>query len=209
MDKILDVPYYRQNEPGNGLNEFWQNRSCGILAIRMVVDYYRIKKHQEPIKLTELFDRTLKAGGVNDAGNWLHSALVESARTYGLIAWRRNWRLSSYGTKMFKKEGADAETLKIVDVQQSGEAIPTLISFLMQDYPVIISVAKNFDEIERPHLVVMTGFRIDKNGRVEGIYYNDPYTPSDDRKNGYVDIERFQNRWNFRAIFVKPKESIS
>jgi hypothetical protein len=204
-DRILDVPYYRQNSD-NGLDPFWRDRSCGILALKMVIDFYRRGQHQPDIDLGELFDRAMSNGGVDDNGNWLHSALVKTARDYGFRSWRRMWRLSGDQRARIESEGADSATLERNELQQMREAMPTLVETVDMGFPVIISVAKNFDDVEKPHLVVLTGVRRSaETNKYQGFFYNDPYSPSRaDRKDRYVALARFIEKWNYLAIFTEP-----
>jgi hypothetical protein len=205
-DLHLDVPYYRQNDPGEGLTEFWQQRSCGVLALRMVIDYWRLKAGLEPVSLVGLFDQAMANDGVDANGNWMHSALVKTARDYDLLSWRRMWSLSSDQRRGAAASGVDGDSLVRNEIQQRREALPTLVEALVQGKPVIISVAKNFDSIDKPHLVVLTGVRRrTKLGAFEGIFYNDPYAPThSDAKDRYVTISKFNEKWNYLAIFVEP-----
>lgn len=209
IEHILDVPYYRQIDTESPLSTYWQERSCGILALKMVIDYYRSQQNQSPLDLKELFDSALANGGVDQNKNWIHAALVKTASQYGLMAWRRNWNLSAAGQQHFTAEGQSAETLACINRQQQREALPTLVDQIESGHPVIISVAKNFDEVDKPHLVVLTGIkRKPEAGGYEGFYYNDPYTTSrTDRKDRYVDIDRFMDKWNYLAIFVEPSDA--
>ncbi len=209
IEHILDVPYYRQIDTESPLSAYWQERSCGILALKMVIDYYRLQKAQEPVDLKELFDKALAGGGVDENKNWIHAALVKTASDYGLVAWRRNWNLSAAGRQHFTAEGQSTQTLTRINNQQQREALPTLVDQVESGYPVIISVAKNFDEVDKPHLVVLTGIkRKPEVGGYQGFFYNDPYTISEtDSKDRYVAIDRFIDKWNYLAIFVEPSDA--
>lgn len=208
LDLHLDVPYYRQNDPNGGLSEFWQARSCGVLALKMVIDYWRLKNDQPPVELLELFDKAMANDGVDKDGNWMHSSLVKTAQDYDLLSWRRMWSLSSDQRRGAAASGVDGDSLIRNEIQQRREALPTLVEALVQGKPVIISVAKNFDSVDKPHLVVLTGVRRrEKLGAFEGIFYNDPYAPTaSDAKDRYVSISKFNEKWNYLAVFVEPKE---
>ncbi len=205
-DLHLDVPYYRQNDPNGVLSKFWQERSCGVLALKMVIDYWRLKDELAPVDLQELFDRAIANDGVDANGNWLHSALVKTASDYDLLSWRRMWRLSSDQRRGAAASGVAGAALLRNEIQQQREALPTLVEALVQGSPVIISVAKNFDEVAKPHLVVLTGVRRrTKLGAFEGVFYNDPYSPTaSDAKDRYVSISKFNEKWNYLAIFAEP-----
>ena len=205
-DLHIDVPYYRQDDPNGGLSEFWQARSCGVLALKMMLDYWRTKEGLEPIAVTELFDNAMAHGGVDANNNWLHGALTKTAADYGFLSWRRMWSLSADQRRGAAASGVQGDALVRNEIQQRREALPSLVEALVQGKPVIISVAKNFDEVEKPHLVVLTGVRRRTMlGAFEGIFYNDPYSATaSNAKDRYVSISKFNEKWNYLAIFVEP-----
>ena len=208
-DIRLDVPYYRQNDPNGGLTEYWQKRSCGVLALKMVLDYWGLKAGHDEIPVTELFDNAMANGGVDAENNWLHGALVKTATQYGYVSWRRMWSLSADQKRGAAASGVEGDALERNQEQQRREALPSIVDALDHGRPVIVSVAKNFDDVDKPHLIVLTGIKRKlKLGAYEGIYYNDPYSPTvKDEKERYVDIDVFNDKWNFLAIFVEPKET--
>ncbi|HSX01627.1 MAG TPA: C39 family peptidase [Candidatus Saccharimonas sp.] len=208
IERLLNVPYYRQIDAKSPLPAHWQERACGVLALKMVLDYHRAERGEAPTDLQELFDLAYEDGtGFTTAVGWRHEALVRAARHYGFRAWRRNWNLHTAGRELFIKEGADAATLGRLEAQQRREALPTLVETIEAGFPVVISVAKNFDEVDKGHLVVLTGLRREPElGRYHGFYYNDPYAPTEvDRKDRYVPIARFEDKWKHTAVFVEPK----
>lgn len=203
--KILAVPYYRQVEMDSTLNTYWQNRSCGILALKMVLDFYRGQSEQEPLDLAELFEKTLANGGVNEAGDWYHAAFAKTAIGYGFRSWRRNWHNAAEDVETYRQEGVNEPSIERWNRQTMQEALPSLINSLERKHPVMVSVAKNFDEVDRPHLVVLTGIRYNGDHKPQGFYYNDPYSPSKNpRQDRYVPLSKFNDKWNYRAIFVEP-----
>ena len=206
QDIFIDVPFYSQLDDSHGLDEYWKTRSCGIFALKMVLDYWRTAQGLEPISAKELLSASDVLNGRNDRAGWLHATIVMVARQYGFIAWRRGWMLSSDGRRRFAAEGAGERTLEIIDSQHREEAYPTLVSALDKGYPVIVSVARNFSEVHKPHMVVLTGVRRgeDKDD-FRGFYYNDPYDPENElRKNHYVSLGDFVNMWRSQAIFIIP-----
>lgn len=205
-DIILDVPFYSQNDDSHGLDVYWKERSCGIFALKMVTDYWRIKAGQTPISAKQLLMDGDVVGGRIESIGWLHSNIVMVARQYGFIAWRRSWLLSADGRQRFSAEGAGERTLEIIDAQHRQEAYPTLVRSLESGCPVIISVARNFSEVDKPHLVVLTGFRrSSKKDDYQGFFYNDPYDPDSElRKDNYVSLRDFSKMWRSQAIFIIP-----
>ncbi|MBU3925789.1 hypothetical protein KJ763_01315, partial [Patescibacteria group bacterium] len=70
-------------------------------------------------------------------------------------------------------------------------------------YPVIVSTAKSFSEINKFHHVLLTGFEV-KNGSPWGFYYHDPDSLNEESgKHNFVPINTFKNYWRKLAIYVK------
>lgn len=206
LDSKLDVPYYSQFDERFGLTPYWQERVCGLLAVKMVLDFWQGRDAPET-PLQELLGEANVVGGRNANGDWLHSTLVMVARHRGYRSWRRGWMLSEDGRTRFEAEGADDDTLYQIDKQQREEAYHSLVHALEQGAPVLVSVAKNFAETTKPHIVVLTGYRLTPDGQILGYYYNDPSGQYGvERKNLFASIERFQQYWRFQGIFITPPD---
>lgn len=203
-DHKLDVPYYRQVDIKSGLNSYLQNRSCGILALKMVLDYYRLNLKKPTLDLAELFEKALKNGGTNGIGDWYHSTLVKTAIDYGFKSWRRSWRPADRDKDFFRSEGVNENSIALWEEQTKAESIPSLVSSVKKKCPVIVSVAKNFEMIDKNHDVVLVGFKMNKNS-VTGLYFHDPYAvpTGKDNKDLYVPLDKFNGKWTYRAIFVE------
>jgi uncharacterized protein YvpB len=77
MQKILEVPHWTQYydiEDG-----FWQGRSCGIVSLAMILDYYNIK-----FDLEKLIDRGVEIDNYDAKIGWKHQTIVDLAVEYGL-----------------------------------------------------------------------------------------------------------------------------
>jgi ABC-type bacteriocin/lantibiotic exporter with double-glycine peptidase domain len=81
MKKIIDVSHFIQIYDVNSEN--WQKRSCGIVSLAMVLDYYGISVN--PDKLIEL---GLDNNGYIEGVGWEHQALCGLATYYGLKSHR-------------------------------------------------------------------------------------------------------------------------
>lgn len=76
MKKIIEVPHLVQYY--NIDDEIWQGRSCGIVSLAMILDYYDVK-----FDLAELIQQGLNADGYIDGVGWKHDAIVNLANKYG------------------------------------------------------------------------------------------------------------------------------
>lgn len=76
MKKLIEVPHLVQYY--NIEDEIWQGRSCGIVSLAMIFDYYSVK-----FDLGELIQQGLDGDGYLDGVGWKHDAIVELAKKYG------------------------------------------------------------------------------------------------------------------------------
>ncbi len=83
--------------------------------------------------------------------------------------------------------------------------IENLISHLDHGEPVIISVVKRLFGKERGHILVVTGYKKDRE-HLEGFYYNDPESLyMETGKDQYVKLSDFENDWKKRALYISPQ----
>jgi ABC-type bacteriocin/lantibiotic exporter with double-glycine peptidase domain len=76
MKKLIEVPHLVQYY--NIDDEIWQGRSCGIVSLAMIFDYYDVK-----FDLAELIQQGLDADGYIDGVGWKHDAIVDLAKKHG------------------------------------------------------------------------------------------------------------------------------
>jgi len=81
MQKIIEVPhlvqYYNVNK------DRWKERSCGIVSLAMVLDYYGID-----FDLDKLIEEGLKKFPYDKKIGWRHDVMVELAKDYGFLSHR-------------------------------------------------------------------------------------------------------------------------
>lgn len=109
----------------------WHRRSCGIVALRMLMGYL------DPSRTFPSIDDLITEGEARGAympqHGWRHDGLATLARHYGFAATDYDWTA-------FPKE----------------EAFRYFVACL-QDHPLIASVAKEFSPSKDGHLIVVTG----------------------------------------------------
>lgn len=81
MQKIIEVPHWTQYYDID--DDFWQTRSCGIVSLAMILDFYKKK-----FNLPELIDRGVEIDNYDPAIGWKHQTIVDLAKEYGLLATR-------------------------------------------------------------------------------------------------------------------------
>lgn len=214
FEKVLDVPYYSQftEIQTNGLEDIWQRRSCSILCLKMVMDYWQKHAGIDAPDLPTLLDAAQDLDAYDrKLGGWKQDGIVRTAEHFGFTAWRRKWVFSSGEKKLFASWGWSPQGIKFAAGQTGREGIMTLTNAIVADIPVMVSVPKQFNpDVDKPHLVVLTGIKKDALlGIYRGFYVNDPYNPKrggerPELKDEFVTQERFIKYWLQRAIFVVP-----
>jgi hypothetical protein len=174
---ILDVPYYSQRLDVE--EEYWQERSCGILCLKMAMDFLgRGRDNYQEKSIKELVKMGVERGGFGPSG-WVHDVLVLIARDFWLCAFRKEYK------------------------NNPEKGIKEILDFLEKGRPILASAIKDFREKDRFHIVLLTGLETDK-GDLKGFYYHEP--DSYDREKGkhkFVAIDAFKENWRKMAIFVE------
>ena len=214
FEKILDVPYYSQftEVENHGIEEHWKRRGCGLLCLKMVMDYWREQVGTPSPPLPELIETALEEQAYDDHPRGvIHDGLIRTAKRYGLIAWRRRWLHTPQELVYFQSQGWTPQAIKAIAGQTAREGIMTLTNAIVADIPVMVSVPKEFNpEVGKQHLVVLTGIKKDALlGVYRGFYVNDPYNPKrgpsrSERKHEYVTQKTFIKNWIRQGIFVIP-----
>lgn len=184
---ILKVPYYSQIKDTR--NPKWKNDSCGIAALKMVLDFYRPTN----FSIDDLYQKGLGLGGYKYRVGWYHHSLALLAKQFVHKAVTRSWNIPKASLEHLKQRGFGEEDIEIIETQQLEEGIMTLKQELSKKHPVIVSLPKGFQEGSSGHLVTLIGF--DK----EGFIVNDPL----DGKKLQLDFEKFKKVWSKRAILIQ------
>ena len=186
----LDIPYYSQQR--DVTDEFWQTRACGILCLKMVLDFYETRT-PEP---NEFLKSAFAKGAYYNPNGWIHSKQVEIATDFGLTAFRKEFG------RVPVKNSIDGEDAFSEDCSVE-EGVDYLRNFLALEQPAIVSVAKKFKDPVKFHQIVLTGFETGKVGTISGFYYNDPDSQNEQEgKNLFVSLDIFQKHWRGLAIFI-------
>ena len=106
----------------------WKPRSCGIIALAMLISYWNKK-----IATKELVITSRRVGAYKKGIGWTHKGLVLTAKKYGL------------GGNNFDWANLDKKT-----------ALKNLKKKLAR-YPVIASIHHRFNPKKGGHLIVLTG----------------------------------------------------
>jgi len=117
-------------------NKKWQNKSCGIISLKIVLSYWLGEKFNTSVE--KLIKLGLKENAYLENIGWKHKSLGKIAEKFGLQAKAFDW-FKETNTEAFKK----------------------FLTFLKKG-PVIVSVYKDFNpKNKNGHLIV--AFKNDKN----------------------------------------------
>ena len=187
---ILDVPFVSQYSIGRDSDGL--SRACGAACVKMILDF-----RGQSVDFRDILreGHTIKGAYISGIG-WSQ---------VGLAALLRNHNVGAYGEE-FRAIEVDIENRAFLSspfeaghVERGMQKIAGKIIDWQQ--PVIVSAIKNWREIDKPHLVVITG--VEKEGDlIKGFYYNDSDDEDKEGKDCFVDIDTFRRYWRKFAIFI-------
>jgi hypothetical protein len=172
---LREVPRYSQYLDVR--NSFWQSRSCGIVALKMVLDYwYSIHPLRIPPPSLPSLIRSAHVHGayVRNVG-WSHRGLVAEARHFGFKGSNFDWASLS----------ARAAFRKLLPLVLRG--------------PVIASVYRNPQIKQGGHLVVITSI-----SRTH-VHLLEPAAKSRARISRNLTVSQFLRLWKQRIIVVRSR----
>lgn len=162
-----------QSQYSDDVSADWHRRICGIACVKMILDYFCFEK-----SIKDLLDDGLSSGGHDPRVGWSHNTLIKLLKENGVNAQREE----------FKKEGLfEAGILKLRDS-------------INKNFPIVISVEAGFDENKTSHLILITGYEASEDRG--GFYYNDPLSEHIEKKDLFVDMDKFEKYWRKLAIFT-------
>ncbi len=192
----LNIRYYSQYS--DAIEKDWQDRSCAIVCLQMVLDFYENKI--EPMDLIkeglfiskDLIERGRETEGYTSKFGWGHELLVTLLRNHGLPSYKQDFRSVKFDLLNSSFLKSDFE-FKIFEF-----GINKIKENLLNNKPIIISLSKDIDNKKTSgHMVVVYGFEEDEE-KIKGFYINDPAN-IDNKK---ISIEDFKKVWKRLVIFV-------
>ena len=95
----LNVPYYSQYE---GIkDEAWQGRACGLVCLKMVLDFHRV----ETPEINEFLKIALDKEAYHESNGWIHDRLLAVAEDLGMKAYRKEGMENEQELKDFLDKG--------------------------------------------------------------------------------------------------------
>lgn len=131
--------------------------------------------------LDELIRSSMEEGGFSDAG-WKHDHLCGVLQSNGYQCERR-------------------EHMRTHEVGMIRDSVK-------RDNPVLVSVTRRMWDQRMFHIVLITGVRETDSGDLDGFFYHDPASLSNEvKKHYYVSIPTFHLDWRKMAIFPSRTQS--
>ena len=169
----------------SALSSEWAHRGCGLVALKIVLDFWHnqdTKNLTLPIEV--LLERALALSAYREGIGWTHAGLTSLARALGYEAFNRD-----------------------LPSEHPAVSIDGALSILQSDLlygPVLVSIWKNFDPIQKGgHIVIVN--------KVEGEVFSVIDPEMKDEVGGRYDKDRFSFAQGFkmRSICVFPTERVS
>ena len=167
----LDVPYYSQRLDVK--RKFWKSRSCGIVALKMAMDFLgRSKKAYRQKSADDLINEGISFGGHSLAHGWYHDALLRIAKKRGF-------------KKSFRKEWPE---------NKKEKGVKFILGLLKQEVPVLASLKIG----QSGHLVLLAGFT----GKGL-FYHDPDFKIRSKGKYRYVSFKNFLPKWKGRIVIIR------
>lgn len=201
MKKILNIPYYSQHRDIK--SKYWKSRACSIVCVKTVLNFL-CNSEKSPSDCgydLPTIEGLIKEGvyikGLDKNKDWIQDKIVMLLRNHGISAYQQEFKSMNIEVSV----GKESES-KYSEKMFSG-GLEKIIKKLEENKLILVSVTKKFKEGKKFHMVVLTGFEMNKNGEIKGFYYNDTdYNNEQEGKDLFVDIEIFKKYWRRMAIFV-------
>jgi len=188
MKKIIPVPYISQYS--DSIEHDWQNRSCGIACVAMLLGYYNL----EDINPMRLINEGVSIGGYCNRG-WFHESLVRLLRNHGVNAYAQEFRSVNVSPENKTFE------ISVLETKMIEEGLAKIIREVDANHPVMLSVDPGFNTNKENHLVLIIGYDFsDKN---EKFIIHDPNAATEKLAHSEmsVDIAKIRKFWRKFAIF--------
>ena len=117
MKKILEVPHWIQFYDIS--DDQWQGRSCGIVSLAMILEYYGVQ-----VDLNDLIEQGLEKDGYIKGIGWKHQIICDLAREYGLKSQRtENEVIDNLVESLERDEPVIISIHKNFDISKGGHLV--------------------------------------------------------------------------------------
>ena len=167
--------------------EEWRPKACSISSLWMSLKYL---KEDFILSPDELLEEAISIKAFSEAGFWLHDRICLLAHNHGLPAYNEEFKSIPFGQETIYAESiSDYGVEKIFNFLKNKEGL------------VISSVPKSFDDIDKPHSILLHGI-LEKEGERYFIYNDSEKLSKEEGQNLEVNLKDFKSKWRKLAIFI-------
>lgn len=192
------VPFYPQKWDLDKYQEFgfktkaeaekWEDSSCGILCLKMAIDY-SLTKQNKPLSPTiaEYITKGLKLDAYIDPIGWSHDGLIKLANSFNFTATRQENILPNN-----LRQALDNGYLPIISIKWA---------FVNnKNWKERLLFWKKFGG----HLALIIGYELDQNSNLTGFYVHHTSIRQEyNWPNKLIDLDTFQTGFTGRCILLK------
>lgn len=197
MIKKIDIPYYSQHTNVKG--DYWQKRSCAIVCLKMIFDFYKNQNEKcDSPSIENLIREGIRIKGLDKNKDWMHNKIVMLLRNHGINSYQQEFKSMNIDVDNEK------ESLSDYSERILNDGLAKIIKSIENKKPILVSANKHFEIEKRFHMVILSGYKKDEKGELKGFYYIDPdYDDVEEGKNLFVNMKTFKKHWRRMAIFVE------
>ncbi len=147
-------------------------RACGITCVYMVMKYLGV----EVSSVEKMFEEGIELPSAYSGAGWKHS----------------------YFVSLFTERGYSSCNM----VEMKPRQVSLFVRSIDNSTPVIVSVTNSLLTKNKFHMVLITGYRKSKDGKLLGFFVHDPESIRPTEKTHlFVDLKTFKGEWRRMAIF--------
>jgi hypothetical protein len=167
--------------------EEWRSKACSVSSLWMALKYL---KEDFILSPDELLNEAISIKAFSEAGFWLHDRICLLAHNHGLPAYNEEFKSIPFGQEtIYAKDISDYGVEKIFNFLKNKEGL------------VISSVPKSFDNIDKPHSILLHNI-LEKEGERYFVYNDSEKLSKEEGQNLEVNLKEFKDKWRKLAIFI-------
>lgn len=170
-------------------NADWKHKGCSVSALWMALK--SLKQEEFILTPDELLEEAINIKSFSDTGFWKHEKVSILAHNHGLAAYNEEYKSMPFG-----EETKYASRLNSYGVEK-------IFQFLKEKRGLVIaSIPKNFEEINKPHSILLHDVKVKDSGERVFVYHDSEKESEEEGVNKEIDFNTFLNSWRRLAIFL-------
>ncbi|MFH0852345.1 MAG: hypothetical protein V1845_01975 [bacterium] len=167
--------------------EYWEKSSCGILCLKMAIDFFLMKKGEEMSQsVADYIKVGLELNAYTDSEGWNHNGLVKIANRFGFKGSAKNVKIK--GLQNMLKSNA----LPIISIKWAFKNNKSLKERII------------FWRKVGGHLALVTGFEEDEGHALKGFYvHHTSILLEYNWQHKFIQLEQFKGAFTGRCVEVR------